>query len=98
MRTLGYFSTNPVGPPHEVFYIFYDNHVHQSQAHKPALCRPLHIHLSPQGSMVTMLSALLVSIALGALAGATELFDRNLAYASPFTNAIHVRVLSACFV
>ena len=45
-----------------------------------------------------MLSALLVSIALGALAGATELFDRNLAYTSPFTNAIHVRVLSACFV
>ncbi len=37
-----------------------------------------------------MLSALLVSVALSVLAGATDLFDRNLAYASPFTNAIHV--------
>ncbi|RPD66343.1 hypothetical protein L226DRAFT_566788 [Lentinus tigrinus ALCF2SS1-7] len=37
-----------------------------------------------------MLLTLLVSVALGALAGATELFDRNLAYASPFTNAIHL--------
>ncbi|RDX56550.1 hypothetical protein OH76DRAFT_1426103 [Lentinus brumalis] len=37
-----------------------------------------------------MLSALLVSVALSVLAGATDLFDRNLAYASPFTNAIHL--------
>ncbi|KAI0332126.1 hypothetical protein GY45DRAFT_1247315 [Cubamyces sp. BRFM 1775] len=38
-----------------------------------------------------MLSVLLVTAALGAaLTGATELFDRNLAYSSPFANAPHL--------
>ncbi|KAI0673017.1 PhoD-like phosphatase-domain-containing protein [Trametes maxima] len=37
-----------------------------------------------------MVSVLFVGIALGVLAGATELFDRNLAYSSPFTNAPHL--------
>ncbi|KAH9857089.1 PhoD-like phosphatase-domain-containing protein [Lenzites betulinus] len=38
-----------------------------------------------------MFSALLASFVLsGALAGATELFDRNLAYSSPFVNAPHL--------
>ncbi|KAJ8456657.1 hypothetical protein ONZ51_g11989 [Trametes cubensis] len=38
-----------------------------------------------------MLSVLFVTAALGAiLSGATELFDRNLAYSSPFANAPHL--------
>ncbi|KAH9946357.1 PhoD-like phosphatase-domain-containing protein [Epithele typhae] len=37
-----------------------------------------------------MLSALLIGAALAAFAGATELFDRNLAYSSPFANARHL--------
>lgn len=39
---------------------------------------------------------LLTSVTLNALAGATELFDRNLAYSSPFSNAHHVSVSDIC--
>ncbi|KAI0709471.1 PhoD-like phosphatase-domain-containing protein [Earliella scabrosa] len=37
-----------------------------------------------------MLSILIASVALGVATGATELFDRNLAYSSPFVNTPHL--------
>ena len=37
-----------------------------------------------------MLSILIASVALSVATGATELFDRNLAYSSPFVNTPHV--------
>ncbi|KAI0647252.1 PhoD-like phosphatase-domain-containing protein [Trametes meyenii] len=37
-----------------------------------------------------MISVLFMGVALSAVAGATELFDRNLAYSSPFTNTPHL--------
>ena len=46
-----------------------------------------------QQAVSRMLALWLASVAsLGAFVDATELFDRNLAYSSPFTNAPHVSV------
>ena len=50
-------------------------------------------HSCRRSALATMLLATFVSLGCVAAVSATALFDRNLAYSSPFTNAPHVRLM-----